>query len=55
MQGRTVRWLVAGFGIAIAAGVVVMVIEAVRRGRPAVEECAGSETHAPDLRLVPSA
>jgi hypothetical protein len=46
VKGRTVRWFLIGFGIATAAGAAGMMIAAVRRRKPLVDEGPGIETSA---------
>jgi hypothetical protein len=46
VKGRTVRWFLIGFGIATAAGAAGMMIAAVRRRKPLVDEGPGIETPA---------
>jgi hypothetical protein len=54
MKSRSVKWLLAGLGIAIAAGVAGMVIAAVRCGRPVVAEDTGTETLVAERELQPA-
>jgi hypothetical protein len=51
MEGRTVRWFLIGFGIAIAAAAAGVVISAVRRVQPVDEE--DTSTEAPQRELQP--
>jgi hypothetical protein len=54
MKGRSVKWLLAGLGIAIVSGVAGMVIAAVRCGRPVIAEGHGAETPLADRELQPA-
>jgi len=52
MEDHPVRWMLIGFGIALAAGVAGVVIAGLRRCPPAVEQDAGAEAPAPELQPV---
>jgi hypothetical protein len=52
MEDRPVRWMLIGFGVALAAGVAGMVIAALRRRPSAVGQDVGAEAPAPELQPV---
>lgn len=53
MKGRSARRVLAWLGLAIAAGVVGVVIAAVRPGKPVIYEHAGTEAPAAERDLQP--
>ncbi|WP_432842395.1 hypothetical protein [Dactylosporangium sp. CA-092794] len=43
MKGHATKWILAGVGITLAAGVVGLVAAATRCNRPAIEQGIGAE------------
>ena len=53
MKSCAIRWFLAGFAVAIAAGAAGVVIAGLRRYHPATDEDAGTPTPMPELQPVP--
>jgi len=53
MESCAVRWFLAGFAVAIAAGATGVVIAGLRRYRPATDMDAGAPAPKPKLQPVP--